>query len=249
MISSVSNPRIQRVGRLRKRERRERARRLLVEGHHGVTAALAAGALEQVLYVGAAERRHGAVLAEVRSTGAEATEVTPEVMAHLTSSSTAPSMLGVARIPGSAIGSASTGVLLADVRDPATVGSLLALCAAVGGQAAVVLPGCADAFAPKVVRAAAGAHFATRVVRVTDRGEALGALRANGAAVVALAEDAPPPWDVELAERMVLLIADDGVAGDADVLVGVPADRVRPSLALRAAVVLYEWVRQGGAGA
>ena len=248
MISSLTNPRIQRVSRLRKRGRRDRVARLLVEGHRAVSAAWEAGALEQVLYRASAVRRHGQLLDRIRDAGGEVWEVDDAVMSHLTSSASAPSILGVARIPRPGLGDASTGVALADIRDPGVVGSVLALTAAVGGEAAVMLPGCADAFGPKVVRAAAGAHFLTRVVPMPDRETGLSALRTNGATIVGLASDAAPIWEVELPARSVLLVDAGGATSEADVSVRIPIERVRPSLAVLAGMVLYEWVRQRGTG-
>jgi len=45
------------------------------------------------------------------------------------------------------------------LRDPGKLGTLLRTAAAAGAQALLLAPGCVDAFSPKVLRAAMGAHF------------------------------------------------------------------------------------------
>ncbi len=50
-------------------------------------------------------------------------------------------------------------VLLDRVQDPANVGAILRTCAAAGVDAVHLSPGCAEAWSPKVLRAAMGAHF------------------------------------------------------------------------------------------
>lgn len=50
-------------------------------------------------------------------------------------------------------------VVLDNLRDPGNLGTILRTADAAGVQAAILTPGTADAFAPKVVRSGMGAHF------------------------------------------------------------------------------------------
>jgi len=50
-------------------------------------------------------------------------------------------------------------LLLEDIQDPGNLGSMLRSAAAAGCDAVFLSPGCADAWSPKVLRAAMGGHF------------------------------------------------------------------------------------------
>lgn len=252
MISSVSNGAVKRIQRLRKREWRERTGRFLVEGHRSVRPALGSGRIEEVLHTPAARRLRPDVLERAEADGARLREVSPEVMAHLTSLATAPDVLGIARIhepPLATLPAPLRGTMLEGVRDPATAGSIMAATVATGGVVALFAPSTVDAFSPKVVRAAAGAHFALAVVRGIEPDAAAAAARASGARVVALRTTGPAPWEADLAGPLLLVVgSDEEPAAGADAKVAVPSAGGAPTLAQRAAVVLYEWVRQRGSG-
>lgn len=57
-------------------------------------------------------------------------------------------------------------LVLDEMRDPGNLGAILRSAAAAGVQAVLLSPGSADPFAPKVVRAAMGAHFRLPVRRL-----------------------------------------------------------------------------------
>ena len=60
-------------------------------------------------------------------------------------------------------------VALDAVQDPGNVGTIVRLAAAFDAAGVALLPGCADAFGPKAIRASAGAILSVPVVGVTDR--------------------------------------------------------------------------------
>lgn len=59
-------------------------------------------------------------------------------------------------------------ILLDGVQDPGNLGTLLRTAAAAGIRQAVLSPGCASAWAPKVLRAGQGAHFALSIHEDVD---------------------------------------------------------------------------------
>lgn len=59
-------------------------------------------------------------------------------------------------------------ILLDGVQDPGNLGTLLRTAAAAGIRQAVLSPGCASAWAPKVLRAGQGAHFALDIHEEVD---------------------------------------------------------------------------------
>lgn len=74
-------------------------------------------------------------------------------------------LLAVAPIPAAREGFRRDrdAILLDGVQDPGNLGTLLRTAAAAGIRQAVLSPGCASAWAPKVLRAGQGAHFALSI--------------------------------------------------------------------------------------
>ena len=71
-------------------------------------------------------------------------------------------LLAVAIMPAApvAVDPGKDAILLDGVQDPGNVGTLLRTAAAAGVKQALLGPGCASAWSPKVLRAGQGAHFA-----------------------------------------------------------------------------------------
>lgn len=81
------------------------------------------------------------------------------------------------------LGDTGTVLLLDGVQDPGNVGTLLRTAAWFGAQAVVAGPGTAGLYGPKVMRAAAGGHWALTLARTDDLGSFLDRLRRHGAAL------------------------------------------------------------------
>ncbi len=256
MISNPNNPTIRQIRKLRKRRERDRAREMLVEGHRALGVALRAHArVSRVLHTKDAATRRADLLRDARAAGASVVEVSPAVMASLTSVETAPDVLGVADIPAvtadESLSRFGLGAVLAGVRDPATAGSILASCAAAGGTVAIATKGTTDLFAPKPVRSAAGAHFALAIAPDVDPEACAAALRAAGVRLAVIEPAGAALSDAVLDEPLALVVGEDGAipdpllkAADAHVAVGRPDSPVRPSVAAQAAVVLFEAARR-----
>lgn len=250
MISSVANPTVRRVRRLRKSLWRERQGRFIVEGHRAVEAALAAGAgIEELFVTPKGELARPGVIERAHAAGLKTTTVSPGVMAHWTSVATAPDVAAVVTfgarrtLPEHAL----NAVVLSGVHDPATAGTILATAAACGFRAAVIGPNSVDPYEAKVVRAAQGAHFALAIVQGLPVATALESLRGAGARIVIAAEKGSAPWDADLRGPVALVIDGDGTVDAEGERVALPSEGPAPSLATRAAVVLYEWVRHNEA--
>ena len=63
---------------------------------------------------------------------------------------------------------AADAILLDGVQDPGNVGTLLRTAAAAGVRQALLSPGCAAAWSPKVLRAGQGAHFVLAIHEEAD---------------------------------------------------------------------------------
>lgn len=162
MITSVQNPKIQWVRRLQAQTKARREEgmftaegvRLLEEAHHaGWTAAL-------VLYSAPLSDRSQALVSGWQAAGAPVEEVSPHVLAAASDTQTPQGILAVLKLQAHALPLQPDFLLIVDgVRDPGNLGTILRTALAAGVQSVILPPGVVDAWSPKVVRAAMGAHF------------------------------------------------------------------------------------------
>lgn len=168
--------------------------------------------------------------------------------------------------PGSASGEQETRetplvVALAGVQDPGNVGTILRTAAAFGATGVVTAAtgqsGTANPYAPKAMRASAGAALHLPIVSGVGLGILLMQLKVRGIRSLASCVAEPAggtvaPWEVDWTEPVALLVGNEGaglpedVVNGADARVHVPmATRVESlNAAAAAAVVLYEAFRQ-----
>jgi RNA methyltransferase, TrmH family len=156
-------------------------------------------------------------------------------------------------------------VVLAGVQDPGNVGTILRTAAALGTTgvitAATGQSGTASPFAPKALRASAGAALHLPVVSGMAMGILLTQLKLRGIRALASSVDsaehrgsaeALAPWEVDWREPVALLVGNEGAGLPEDVLAGADARVHVPigshveslNAAAAAAVVLYEAFRQ-----
>lgn len=155
----------------------------MVEGVRGVRTALTAGAPLDVVYVspGAEERCPDVLDACVRR-GIRVAPLAPGVMDRVADTVTPQPVLAVARMPTVASEEIdpSLVVVLVDVREPGNAGTILRSAEAAGASAVIFCRGSVDPYAPKVVRASAGALFHVPVVKGARPSEVLGVLARRG---------------------------------------------------------------------
>jgi TrmH family RNA methyltransferase len=165
-------PSIARAKRLRAL-RRVKGRRehgmLLVEGPAVARDALDAGAtVREALYTEAAagDPAGARLLADLRAAGAEVEEVDEAELAEFADTVTPQGLLLVVDIPLRSLDDVAAPRLavLDAVQDPGNVGTLIRAADALGAGGVALLPGTADPWNPKAVRAAAGASFRIPVV-------------------------------------------------------------------------------------
>ncbi|MBN2148224.1 MAG: RNA methyltransferase [Anaerolineales bacterium] len=162
MITSTHNARIQHIRRLQSQRRaRREAGAFVVEGVRLVEEALHAGWEAQlVLHLENLAARGMDVVRSFAALGAQVEAVTPQVLDAISDTETPQGLLAVLALKPLPLPPAPDFVLILDgVRDPGNLGTILRTSAAAGVQAVLLPPGSADAYAPKVVRSAMGAHF------------------------------------------------------------------------------------------
>jgi TrmH family RNA methyltransferase len=162
MLTSVKNPRIQQIRKLQSSSRaRREAQLFVVEGIRLVEESLHAGWMpKSVLYtVNLNPRGKGLVDAFTRE-GVEVVQVAPHVMGKASDTQTPQGILAVLPWQLPARPEVLDFVIVIDgVRNPGNLGSILRTAWAAGVQTVFLPPGNVDPLAPKVVRAAMGAHF------------------------------------------------------------------------------------------
>ncbi|HRA47151.1 MAG TPA: RNA methyltransferase [Thermomicrobiales bacterium] len=163
VVSSTANPTIKRIVALRDRRAiRYAERRFIVEGPRFVWDSAFKQPPE--LLVGTAT----ALDAWEIDPAQEVLEVSDELFQHISTTDTPQGILGVFVMPEVAIPEGRTPlIVLADgIQDPGNLGTLIRSAVAFGATEVIALRGTVDPFSPKVVRAAAGAHFLIRISAV-----------------------------------------------------------------------------------
>ncbi len=228
-------PSINRAKRLRAL-RRVKGRRehgmLLVEGPAIARDALDAGAMvREALYTDAAagDPALARLLNDLRASGAELEEVDETVLAEFADTVTPQGLLLVVDIPLRSLADVRVPRLavLDAVQDPGNVGTLIRAADALGAGGVVLLPGTADPWSPKVVRAAAGASFRIPVVSISVD-ELAGWCRERGVPLLAAAAGGAPAPRSAVARDAALVFGNeaagvsDEVRAAADGVVGIP---------------------------
>jgi len=245
---------------LHRRKDRLEQRAFLIEGVRLVRDALSAhAAIRQVVVCPEllGETEHALRAQIARSPGPpHCLVVSPVVMRSLAETQTPQGVLAVVDLPDPPmpVFDVEDGfVLVLDgVRDPGNVGTLIRAAAAANCDAVVTITGTADAFAPKVVRAAMGAHFRVPIIAARDWA-AIGPTLAVLPAVYGADGASLVTYDTIAWTRGCAIIIgneDHGLSAQARAAgsgtVRIPMERGVESLnaAVSGAILLYEVVRQ-----
>lgn len=216
MITSAQNSQIKQVrALLNKRQERESQKLYVVEGVRLMEEAVAAGVSPQVvLYSNALSARGAKLLNQIRSSGVQTEEVAPELLKSLSDTETPQGILAVLPIHGCRLPDQADFVVLADqVRDPGNLGTLLRTGLAAGVQAIILTPGTVDAFSPKTVRSAMGAHFRLPLVNASweELADWHAAQKPRPNFWVSDVREGVPCWDADLRSPLML-----GIGGEAE---------------------------------
>ena len=259
LISSVANPRVKGLVRLRNRRQRDRENAFLVEGYRELRRALAWRShwvttyICPALYLGGNEDQ---LLSEVPE-DVPTIEVTEPVFRKISYRDRPEGLLAVLRQPALALSNLRLGtaplVLVVEAAEkPGNLGAMFRTAEAAGAEAVIVADSTTDVFNPNVVRASLGSLF-TLPVAVTTGPQALEWLREHQVMVVATSPQAPGLcWETDLRDAAAVVIGAEqyGLSDlwlrGADHRVRIPMAGSADSLnaASAAAVMLFEARRQ-----
>ena len=257
MITSSHNPKIQRVrGLLARHKDRVEARAFVVEGVRLLEEALNAGHQpELVLYTRQLNERGQALLKQPLLANCDVEQILPALMESISGTEAPQGILGVIPFFAYPLPKDLNFVIIADgVRDPGNLGTLLRSAAAAGVQAVLLAPTCADAFAPKVVRAGMGAHFRMPVLELTWEETRQVVHAPSHSLTVYLAESGSgkPYWQAGFGRPAALLIGGEAEGASpegrslADEVITIPMPGGSESLnaAVAASILIFEVIRQ-----
>jgi TrmH family RNA methyltransferase len=255
MITSAKNPTVKWVRRLQSdRKARWRDRMMVLEGSRLMREALAVQSpVDTVLHVARLDPTDMDLVRAMAESGAEVRVVSERVMAACSDTESPPGLLAVVPFWEMRIPERLSLVVVADrVADPGNLGTLMRTTWAAGGEAVFLTGGSVDAYNPKVIRAAMGAHFRLPV-RSAD-GPALED-RLQGLDVwLAEARSGLRYDEVDWTRRCALIVGGEAhgpqewIRDLAGKSVHIPMSRGADSLnvAVAGAVILFEIVRQRG---
>ncbi len=258
MITSSKNPKIKHVRTLlTERQDRQREKLYVLEGVRLIEEALKAGHKpETILFSNDLSARGRELLERFRSMGCPVEEVDAHVLQSLSDTETTQGILAVLPQPNAGLPPDWDLILILDrIRDPGNLGTILRSGAASGVQAFILTPASTDPFAPKVVRAAMGAHLYVPILTL-DWPEIVAACKQDrpqqAAILVADSSGGSPSWQVDLRQPLALIIGSESegpqpaALSAADGLVHIPMPGKAESLnaAVAASILLYEIIRQ-----
>ena len=259
MITSVHNPKVQAIRKLQTQAKaRREGQAFVIEGVRLAEEALVTGWEAQlVLFTDQVDERGKIAVEGFSSRGVSVEQVSESVMKTISETETTQGILVLMGLHPLPIPTILDFVLILDgLRDPGNLGTVLRTAAAAGVQTVLLAPGCADAFAPKVLRAGMGAHFRLPIHQpgwdgisriLHGQGDKLRVFLADSSAGI-------PYTQADFHSPTALIIGGEaGGAGPesfalADERVHIPMPGGSESLnaAIAASILLFEVVRQRG---
>lgn len=260
LLTSLQNPLVKEVVRLRQRSHRDDSGRLIVEGYREVKRALDnhVPVLRLFHCPSLYQGKNEPVLVErCRAAGAAVTECTEPVFMKIAYRDRPEGLLALCP----QIRRTLSDLVLPDnpflvvgehIEKPGNLGTMLRTADAAGADALIVCDRCTDINNPNVVRASIGTLFTVPVAEATTQ-ETIAWLRAHHIATVAASPHAEPFYtDIDLTGPVAVIVGaeqfglSDAWMQGADHLVRIPMLGQADSLNVAAAatILLYEVVRQ-----
>lgn len=253
VLTSRDNPRVRRWRELtRDAAERRRQRSAVLEGAHLVAACIESRTAIASLMLSESGARRAELAALAGRAGTPPVLLSDALFRHISDTEAPAGIAAEIAIPPAApdLKAARACVFLDAVQDAGNVGAVLRSAAAFGIRHAVLGRGCADAWAPKVLRAGMGAHFAMAILDQADLPAAIAAF--GGRLACAVPRGGVPLPEADLSGRLGWLLGAEGqgvreaLAARADLRVTIPMPGGAESLnvAAAAAVCFYELSRR-----
>ncbi len=252
MLTSLTNDKVKFVRSLAERKHRVKAQRFVIEGARLIDDALEANLTPDWIFCAQQlPSRAQETLGRLNKRGVEIITVSDAVLKACGETETPQGLIAVLPFPQLTAPLNPKVILIADsLRDPGNLGTLLRSAAAADVDAALLSPETVDAYNPKVVRGAMGAHFRLPIVEAVW---AEIADRVVGMNVYLAAADGELTYtEADWTRPSALIVGSEasGASKDAAQLatkrIAIPLSREVESLnaAVAASVILFEAKRQ-----
>lgn len=255
-IESLSNARVKRARGLKEKKNRIRSNLFLADGELLVWEALQSGAPVREIWVQAQkEAAFQELVQQALRQGADVIRTSEAVMHSICQTVTPQGIAALIALPAQRPPAPQGGLLclLEDVADPGNVGTIIRTADAVHADAVLLCGACADAYAPKVVRASMGSLFHLPVIQLPDAAETARYYQDCGYTLVGTHLRGRPAFadDVSWKKKTVLITGSEArgmsetLAGMCDMLLRLPMPGKSESLnaAVATGVFLYTWLR------
>lgn len=254
LIQSRDNPFYRELVKLSGSARqRGKANQTLLDGAHLLAAYLDSGDMPRHILLNAAALRDGEIAALLeRVDGVPVTQLDDRLFAELSELKTPTGILALIDLPQpqATVAQSRFALLLEDIQDPGNLGSMLRSAAAAGCDAVFLSAGCADAWSPRVLRAAMGGHFVLQVYERQDLPEVAQAF--PGALLAASLQATHSLYDCDLRGNVAFLIGNEGAGLSGELLdlathkitIPMPGKMESLNAAAATAICLFEAVRQ-----
>jgi TrmH family RNA methyltransferase len=253
LIRSADNPRFKALLKLVQSSReRKRAGVSLLDGAHLVMAYRDhVGAPEEVI-VSVTGRDRAEIRGIVAKLTLEPVVLADSLFARLSSVVTPTGVIGIVRTPRAdpVLPRAGPCLMIEDLQDPGNMGSMLRSAAAAAIPSVLLSKNAVQAWSPRVLRAAMGAHF---LLRIHEGVDLVAAARAYQGRVVAMDQHAARTlYEEDLRGDAAIVFGNEGggisesllAAAHAVVAIPMPGRTESLNVAAAAAICLFERVRQ-----
>lgn len=258
MITSIQNPKVKLIrGLLSSKKDREENGLYIIEGVRLAEEAINASLKPKfVLFTNQLSERGWEAIHSLESKKCEIEEISPELMDRISDTQTSQGILMAFPFSQAKPGNSLSFVLALDqVHDPGNLGTLLRTAAALGAEAVLLTPESADAYAPKVMRSAMGAHFKLTISSMNPEEIRIFCKLTNKPTLDLLLADSEKGkicWEEDLTRPLCLVIGGEASgAGDdlrkiVDATVRIPMQNNTESYnaAVAGSILMYEAFRQ-----
>lgn len=256
MITSSQNPRIQQVRKLiaQKKERDESGFYVL-EGVRLIEEAMKKKEhCRLLLYTDPLSPRAEALVRSFVDQGVDTEEIAAQLMKTISDTESPQGVLAVMEMTKPVIPDKLDFIIIVDaIRDPGNLGTMIRTAAAAAADILILTPGCADPYAPKVLRSAMGTHFMIPMVQM-DWSEIAAKMKTipDLQVLASIMDGGKSCWDYDLSKPTALIIGSEanGISrtaqdiSDGKIFIPMPGNIESLNAAMAAGILIFEVVRQ-----